>query len=330
MKRQSILVPVLVLLMSCATTSQSGEEPAPASHTITIKVVNAFAPQNIMSLTADRFKEVLERDGGGRFLVQILDVERTEEKANELCSSGAAHLQFTGGYPLQVFAPEYSFFNAPYVMKDFAHFTRVWNGPLGDAARRMVAEKGNMLWIGNVYRGFRQTTANKPIYSVEDVQGLRLRLPGVQTWVTVWKAMGADPVTVPLSGLYDSLKTGKAEASEGDIPQIHSYKLYEVQKYLIITNHLVQTGGVLINKPFCESLSEADRKAVWDAAVEAIEWATNKVMSEEGMLLVDLQKKGMQVIIPDAASFREKGKTAVEELFRTLWSVTTWEEVLSQ
>ena len=60
------------------------------------------------------------------------------------------------------------------------------------------------------------------------------------------------------------------------------------------------------------------------------DWANDKIKKGEGKLLIDLQRKGMQVVIPDADSFREKGKPAVEELFKKEWPVTTWAEVLAQ
>jgi TRAP-type C4-dicarboxylate transport system substrate-binding protein len=136
------------------------------------------------------------------------------------------------------------------------------------------------------------------------------------------------PVTLP--ELYSSLKDGKAEASEGDLPQIASFKLNEVQNYLTITNHLVQTGGILINKPFFDKLSKPEQELVVKASKEAADWANSKIKSGENVLLVDLQRKGMTVVIPDAESFRAKGKPAVEELFKKEWPVTTWAEVLAQ
>ncbi|UCG63525.1 MAG: TRAP transporter substrate-binding protein, partial [Deltaproteobacteria bacterium] len=221
-------------------------------------------------------------------------------------------------------------FNTPYVMKNFDHLMRVWDGRLGDEARALVAKKGNMKYLGIVYRGLSQITSNKPIYTPEDDSMLKLRLPGVPNWIVVWKEIGATPVPVPLTGLYDSLKTGKAEASEGDLPQISSFKLNEVQSHLTITNHMVQAGQVLINKGFFDGLSKGDQDLIVKAAKEAIDWANEKIKKGETKILIDLQKKGMQVVIPDADLFREKGEPAVEELFRTEWPVTTWKEVLAQ
>jgi TRAP-type C4-dicarboxylate transport system substrate-binding protein len=98
-------------------------------------------------------------------------------------------------------------------MKDFDHYMRVWNGKLGQQALAML-EKNDLKHLATIYRGLRQTTAKKPLYTPADAYMLKLRLPPVPSWMAVWKAIGTDPVGVPLPELYNSLKTGKAEASQ--------------------------------------------------------------------------------------------------------------------
>jgi tripartite ATP-independent transporter DctP family solute receptor len=277
-----------------------------------------------------KFKELIENQSGGRITVEVQAGVGSEEEINDWCSQGKIEMQANGQRALEVYAPQYFFFNAPYVMKDFNHFMRVWEGSPGKKAKELIEKNGKLIYLDIVYRGLRQTTSRKPLYAPVDLYGLKLRLPTVKTWIAVWKEMGADPVPIPLPELYKSLKEGKAESSEGDLPQIASFKLDEVQTHLTITNHLVQTGGILVNKAFLEGLSDADRKLVLKASKEAAEWANETIKKGELALLIGLQRKGMQVVIPDAESFRQKGKPAVEELFRTEWPVTTWAEVLAQ
>ncbi len=334
MRRQTKILAIvaafcLCILYGCAEVATSSQQPQERK-SVTIRVASPFKAGHILVEATEFFKEMVEKESNGRIKVEVQPGAGSEEEINNWCSQGKVEMQATGGRPLEVFAPQYFFLNAPYVMKDFDHFMRVWNGPLGQKARAVVEEKGNMIYLGIVYRGLRQTTANKPIYTPADVYGLKLRLPTVQTWITVWKEIGADPVPIPLPDLYKSLKEGKAEASEGDLPQIASFKLDEVQRYLIITNHLVQTGGILINKTFLGSLPQQDRSIVTECAKKACEKANEKIKRGELNYLLELQRKGMQVVIPGAESFRSKGKPAVEELFRREWPVTTWAEVLAQ
>lgn len=294
----------------------------------TIRLASPFKG-GIVVEAAEKFKEIVEKESGGRIKVQIDAGTKSEIDINKMNRNGEIEMQANGTAFLEHYAPPYYFFTGPYVMRDFDHYMRVWNGKLGQQARAQL-EKNDLKFLGTIYRGLRQTTAKKPIYTPADIYNLKLRLPPIPAWMAVWKSVGADPVAVPLPELYKSLKEGKAEASEGDLPQIQSFKLDEVQTHLIITNHLVQTAGLLIHKPFFDKLPKADQDLIVKAGKEAEEWANNKIKTDEAAILVDLQRKGMQVVIPDAASIRTMAKPAVEELFKTQWTVTTWAEVLAQ
>lgn len=87
--------------------------------------------------------------------------------------------------------------------------------------------------------------------------------------------------------------------------------------------------SVLIHTPFFDKLPKADQDLIVAAAKETEDWANSKIKSGEAAILVHLQRKGMQVIIPDAETFRVKAKAAVEALFQKDWNVTTWQEVLA-
>lgn len=321
-----MLIAVCSWVCSCAGTTPTA---TPEKKT-TIRLASPFKPGHTLVETGNKFKELVEKGSTGRLMVEVQAGVGSEEEINDWCSQGKVEMQATGGRPLEVSAPQYFFFNAPYVMKDFDHFMRVWQGSLGKQARELVEKNGNQKYLGIVYRGLRQTTSKKPLYTPADFYLLKLRLPTVKTWIAVWKEIGTDPVPIPLPELYASLKDGKAQASEGDLPQIASFKLNEVQNYLTLTNHLVQTGGVLINKAFFDGLPKADQELIVKAVAQASVWANEGIKKEEKKLLIELQRKGMQVVIPDADSLREKGKPAVEQLFKTEWPVTTWAEVLAQ
>jgi TRAP-type C4-dicarboxylate transport system substrate-binding protein len=294
----------------------------------TIRIGSPFK-SGIVVEAAEKFKEQVEKGSGGRIEVQIDAGTKAEIDINKMNRNGEIEMQSNGTAFLEYYAPPYYFFTGPYVMKDFDHYMRVWDGKLGQQARTQL-EKNDLKYLGTIYRGLRQTTAKKPLYTPADAYSMKLRLPPIPSWMAVWKSIGADPIGVPLPELYSSLKTGKAEASEGDLPQIESFKLDEVQSHLIITNHLVQTAGILINKPFFDKLSKGDQDLVVTAGKGAEEWANNKIKTGEAAILVNLQRKGMQVVIPNAESFRLKAMPAVDDLFRTQWSVTTWKEVLAQ
>ncbi|MCL4798843.1 MAG: TRAP transporter substrate-binding protein [Burkholderiales bacterium] len=331
--RRMLTVSILASALAfagCATAPEATAPAAAGAGKTVIRIGSPFKPGHVLVDAAEKFKELAESRSGGRIAVTIDAGTKSEERIAEMNSAGELEMQSNGHRSLEVHAPQYFFFNAPYVMKDFDHFMRVWNGKLGDDARAQVEQKGNVKFLGIVYRGLRQTTAKKPMYTPADVYGVKLRLPNVKTWIAAWSALDATPVPLTLPELYPGLKSGKADASEGDLPQIASFKLDEVQTHLIMTNHLVQTGGMLINKPFFDRLSAADQALVLKAAKEACDWANQRMKTGEQAYLLALQRKGMQVVIPDAELFRAKAKPAIESLFQKEWPVTTWAEVLAQ
>ena len=299
---------------------------------VTVRLASAFEPTHILAQAATKFQELVNEKSNGEIAVQLFlgGVMGSEEECTESVSIGAVDMQAGGGLPIKTFAPKYYFLDSPYVIKDWDHYQRVFlNSPIGQAARDLIEKNGNTLYLGVVYRGVRQFTSNKPIKTPADIQGLKLRLPQLPTWIAVWKAVGALPVPVALTELFSALQTGVADASEGDVSQIHSFHLDEVQSYLSLTGHLVQTGALTINKSFLESLSPAHQEIIRAAGMEASKWASEKIITGEKDLIDDLVKKGMKVVQPDAEAFRKMAKPAVEELFKTEWPVTTWEEVLS-
>ncbi len=143
------------------------------------------------------FKNIIEKEKRGRIKFELSIAKDTEEQANERCSKGEVDMQFTGGRAIEVFAPQYFFINAPFVLKDYEHFFRIMKGPIGEKAKSEVLKNGNMYTLGYLYRGYRQMTSNKPILGLKDLEGLKLRLSVVPTWIKVWETLGVKAIPVP-------------------------------------------------------------------------------------------------------------------------------------
>lgn len=319
----------LLLLPFCSLAL--ADTPAP----LTIRVATPFAKGHILADTALRFKDELERRAPHIKVSVEASVlnEQTINPAMQGCkaSERVAEIMLTGGQPLQDYSPRYFFFNGPYVIRDWAHLMDVWHGELGEAMVRELEANGKIVSLEPVYRGYRQFTSNKPITTPADFKGLKLRLPPIKDWIAVWDSLGTQAVQVPLPGIYDALKTGAAEASEGDLTQIQSLKLYEVQSQLVLTNHLVGFGVTAANACFYRNeLSAADRSKVRSAMRKAARWGTAKIQANESALIAQLQAAGMKVVQPDAEAIRKAAEPAIGQLFAKDWTVTTWQDVLEE
>ena len=323
---------VITMMAIAGTVLLAGGLLTPAfAEKLVMRLGSAYEPAHVQVKAAEVFKKLLEAKSNGEMEVQLFvgGVLGSEEEISESLSLGGVELHAVGGIPMKLYSPKYFFFDSPYVLKDWEHYKRVWASHLGQECREVIAKKGNTIFLGDVYRGVRQFTSNKPVYGPEDVQGMKLRLPQLPVFVKIWKAIGALPVPVPLTELFTSLQMGVADASEGDISQIYAFHLNEVQKYLTFTNHKVQCGWLTANKKWFDGLTQKQQDLIKAAAKESCDWGTRQILDKEVEMVVDMQRKGMTVCIPNANAFREKAKATVEELFKTEWPVATWEEILA-
>jgi len=307
---------------------------AKAAEPITIRVVTPFPVGHVLADTAFKFKQQVEFKSKGKILVNVATSVLTEQTIGAAMTSCNASdrvgdVLITGGQPIQDWAPQYFFFNGPYVIVDYDHFQRVWFSHLGDELRALLGQNGNQVSLGTVYRGFRQFTSNAPINGPANFVGLKLRLPAVPDWITVWSSLGVLPVQIALGGIYEALRTGLADASEGDLTQILALKLYEVQSHLSLTNHLVGFGMATANACFINGLGAGDRNTVVHEMQSSTGWGTDQMIAREASLLSELQGHGMITVTPDAAAIRAAAEPAINGLFATKWTVTTWAEVLS-
>ncbi len=174
------MIALSCFLFACAETAPTGKA---ISAEKTIRIGSPFKTGHILVDAAEKIKELTEKGSGGRIAVEMQVGAKSEEEIDDLCSKGTIDMQSNGNRPLEIYAPQYFFLGAPYVLKDWDHLLRIWQGNLGKKAREQVEKNGNVSYLGIVYRGLRQTTSKKPIYTPADAYGLKLRLPVVPTWI---------------------------------------------------------------------------------------------------------------------------------------------------
>jgi TRAP-type C4-dicarboxylate transport system substrate-binding protein len=143
----------------------------------------------------------------------------------------------------------------------------------------------------------------------------------------IYKGLGANILLIGLPELYVALKTGVADAADGPASQLVSYKMNEVQKYLDLSGHQIAVGLICINETFYKNLKDTDKKIIDKAAIEASQAGDEFSLKTENDFINQLVKSGMTIVKPDMDSIRKAAKPVIDELFKTEWDVTTWDEV---
>jgi TRAP-type C4-dicarboxylate transport system substrate-binding protein len=193
----------------------------------------------------------------------------------------------------------------------------------------LVKTRG-MRILDTIYYGTRQlTTANKPVKEVKDMAGFKLRVPPVDVFNAMAEAWGARPTPINFGELYLALKQELVDGQENPLPTIQSAKIFEVQKYLVLTAHIITPRFVVVNEQFWRGLSDADRTIMQDALVKAVKTANAEILKQEGELLDTFAKGGMTVIKPDVAAFRDAVIKVVPQKFESRWGKGTFERLQS-
>lgn len=243
-------------------------------------------------------------------------VEGVQVGLVDMCTEGPAQFA-TSGVALADLC------EAPYLWKDVAHMSRALNGGFGDMINKQFAEV-NVKMLGSFYYGTRQLSTNKPISSVKDMAGMKIRVPESTLYLEMVKSWGAKATPINFNELYLSLQQNVVDGQENPVTTFNSGKFYEVQKYINITNHIICPNMIFINKDVWNKISAKDQAVIKAAVAEAIAWQDSVVLAAEKSLLSELEKKGVTTSRPDVESFRAVTAPAVQAVFANKWGKDTW------
>jgi tripartite ATP-independent transporter DctP family solute receptor len=310
------LVGAPTILRAQATAVRWGEA-LPANH-----------PQVIM---AERIGAEVKQKTSGRIDIQVFPNSQlgTGPDMIEAVSSGALQMTTDGAGAIGSFLPAISVIEAPYLWRDAAHMAKMPTATQFGQFNESLIQRRRMRILGVTYYGKRHlTTGNKAIKSVSDMAGFKLRVPPVDTFRAMAEAWGARATPIAYAELYLALSQGAVDGQENPLPTIQSGKFFEVQKFLILTEHIITPRMPLVNEPFWRGLTQADRDTISAAMAAGIKWQDAELLSQEATAVADLRSKGMTVIEPDLPAFRKAVLDTVPQKFEEKWGKGTWEAFL--
>ena len=193
----------------------------------------------------------------------------------------------------------------PYTFRDGDHLIK-W--AKSDAFKSLADEyrqKTGIQITAMTYYGIRQSTTNKPFTDCAGMKGLKMRVPDVPAYLALPKACGANPTPIAFAEVYLALQNGTVDAQENPLTTIEAKKFYEVQKYIVLTGHIVDSLATQVAPHVWNKLSDAEKKIFTDVTQEAAAHATAEIQKREAELAEEFRKKGLTVTAVDTKSFQE-------------------------
>jgi tripartite ATP-independent transporter DctP family solute receptor len=225
--------------------------------------------------------------------------------------SGAIEFFTMSGLILSTLVPAASINGIGFAFPDYDTVWKAMDGELGAYVRAQIA-KANLIAMEKIWdNGFRQTTTStRPIVTPADFKGLKIRVPVSPLWTSMFKAFDAAPASINFNEVYSSLQTKVVEAQENPLAIISTAKLYEVQKYCSLTNHMWDGFWFLANRAAFERIPQ-DLRAIVVKNINAAGVAERgDVAKLNAGLQSDLAAKGLVFNTPDPVPFREALRNA--------------------
>lgn len=290
---------------------------AGAAHAIDLGFALHTSPPGPEFEAVDRFIELVEERSGGEIDVRtypsaVLGGERDNV---EQLTVNEVQMTLNGDLLPSVIAPEYAATVVPFVFPGPEEVFEYWASPIGEEAKALIREKVGIDVVAFFRRGDRHLTASKAIPTPAELEGLKLRVPEIPSWVQVWNEVGAQPTPVAWPEVFSALQMGVVEGQENPCFNINQAKLYEVQSHLMMTAHVPAVWHWSISTEFLNSLTPELRDIVVESAIEAAEYGdqvTQEQIDATCQMLVD--EHGMEVVEVDRPAFVAAARPAIDEL----------------
>lgn len=317
--KNTALAAATALTFICASSGAIAQSITLAS-TVPNTGVNTVVVETLQAELAERAPEldlVIHLDGSLGGERELIDLVRFNETQIHMGVIHAAQ-----------YFPELDATLVPYLFPDYGTVTDFLASESGDRIKEALEERGNAKFLGTYFQGARWTTSDVPFRTLEELEGVKIRMPEIPLWIDIWSGLGATTTPMASPEVFSGLQTGVIDAQENMLSNILGRRLHEVQDYLIATRHQQSYVTIMANLDFWNGLDANHRNAIEEAVASATEAGTERAFEENEEIVKEIQKSGVKLIEP-APEFRENAMPIIERAARSVLEDGVYEAALA-
>ncbi len=327
LRRRSVIKVGLILVMifvanGCDSKSDKGE-------TKELKLAYIMAPVGAAHEAAQKFADLVKEKTDGRITIKLYPSASlgNDRELAEGLTFGSVHFVLSGLASISWYIPEYEALEAPFAFRSYEHLDNMVNGEIGREVAEALSKATKINILAWWPRGPRYLTTNKEIRTPADLKGMKLRVPKLPTYIEAWRILGTNPTPITYSEMFMALRQKVVEGQENPLEVIYTSSLYEVQKYVIETKHLLGAYIVMTSEKLLNGLSPEEQQTIKEAAVEAGKYEYNLMLKYEKDYIRKLKEKGMTFIELDMKAFREPVVKELPKRFKDKWAPNLFERI---
>ncbi len=262
--------------------------------------------------------EELNKLSGGKHSIKVFAKSALggEKDTIEQTKLGALAMTRVNVAPMNNICPATMVPTMPFLFRSTEHMRKVLDGAIGEEILKDCEAQG---FVGLAFydSGARSIyTVKKPIKTLADAKGLKVRVQQSDLWVSLLEAMGANATPMPYGEVYTALKTGLVDAAENNYPSYESSRHFEVAKYYNKTEHSMAPEILLFSKKVWDGLSPEDQKNIRAAAKESVTYMRKLWDEREAKSLAIVKAGGAEILDVDKASFQAAMKPVYDKFLK--------------
>jgi tripartite ATP-independent transporter DctP family solute receptor len=291
-------------------------DPALAQQKIVLKATDVH-PLGYPTVEAVvRMGKKLEAATNGRLSIQMYPSMQLggEKEMIEQAQVGALAIARISVGPMGPIVPELNVFNLPFMFRDDAHMEKVIDGPIGDEMLKKLSDsQANLIGLCWMNAGTRNVyNSKKPIQTVDDLKGLKIRMMGNPVFVDTMNSLGGNGVAMGFDQLINAMQTGVVDGAENNYPTYESGQHYRYAKFYSKTGHLMSPEILVFSKKIWNELSKDDQALILKVAKEA--------QQEERKLWYDREKESLKKMVESGAVVNDIGdKKPFQTAVKPVW-----------
>lgn len=269
-------------------------------------LATASPEDTVTQIYAEKFAEEVNRLSDGRIKIQVYANSTLggDRELLESCKDGDIPFVVQNTAPQVTFMPDLAIFDVPCAFENLDECREVLDDEEFSGLVSSVYEKGGYQLLGIADQGFRIMSTNKPVKSIEDFKGQKIRTMENPFHLAFWKSIGANPTPMSFAEVYIGLQQHTIDAQENPYEVIVSNRLYEQQDYVVETNHLPHLITLIMNDEFFKDMPAEDQAILREAAATATEYARQASDDRIADRVKTIEDSGTQILKIDAETYK--------------------------
>jgi len=276
------------------------------------------------------FTKLVNERAAGKLKINFIQGEQlgNDQQVIEQMIAGSVHIY---GDVLDWYAnwvKDFAIMGWGFTFRDAAHLQKFTESvPYQKLADELRAKQGIRILAASATQP-RVMFANKPITKLEDISGIKMRVPEIKVYVKLWETLGARPSRLAWAEVFLGLKNGVVDAAEGPVSAAFAAKFYEAAKHVIRTDHIYSSAHITINEKAYQDLTPELQQILVAAAKESVNWARDQAAKETEEVLSKMAAAGATLHKVDISAVQARSQAAVADMEgEGAWSAGLWKAI---